>query len=117
MKKLWVVLAFVAAVLVVGVLASPAVSACCGGGHSVALLPMGYEVSSISIPNGDYVTWTNKDAAKPHSATEMSMNPLFDSGLLDYGKSFSYTFNTAGTYHVYSTPDSGSSWRMTVIVS
>ncbi len=51
--------------------------------------------NSITINVGDTVTWTNTDGAV-HTAT--SDTPLFDSGTLTNGNSYSFTFNTAGTF-------------------
>jgi plastocyanin len=51
-----------------------------------------------SITVGTTITFTNKDNAN-HTATEM--NHLWDSGTLKSGKSFSYTFNTPGTYYFF----------------
>lgn len=55
----------------------------------------GYTPSSITVPSGTKVTWTNKDDLI-HTVT--SNNPLFDSGDLSKGKTYSYTFNSTGTF-------------------
>jgi len=47
----------------------------------------------LTIKAGDTVTWTNKDSA-PHQVAGSG----FQSGVLGNGQSFSFTFNTAGTY-------------------
>lgn len=54
-----------------------------------------FSPASLTVPVGTKVTWTNKDAAT-HTAT--SNTGIFDSGDLTQGKSFSFTFTTAGTY-------------------
>ena len=59
-----------------------------------------YQMSNIQVRTGTTVTWTNQDSA-PHSVT--FKNGMKDSGLLYQGQSFSYTFNTPGTYHYYCT--------------
>jgi plastocyanin len=51
--------------------------------------------SSVTIPVGATVTWRNEDGPA-HTAT--STSPGFDSGNLDDGAHFSFTFLKAGTY-------------------
>ena len=57
-----------------------------------------YQMANIQVRAGTTVTWTNQDSA-PHSVT--FENGMKDSGLLYQGQSFSYTFNTPGTYQYY----------------
>ncbi len=57
-----------------------------------------YQMANIQVRAGTTVTWTNQDSA-PHSVT--FKNGMMDSGLLYQGQSFSYTFNTPGTYQYY----------------
>ena len=59
-----------------------------------------YQMANIQVRVGTTVTWTNQDNA-PHSVT--FKNGMKDSGLLSQGQSFSYTFNTSGTYQYYCT--------------
>ncbi len=59
-----------------------------------------YQMANIQLRAGTSVTWTNQDSA-PHSVT--FKNGMKDSGLLYQGQSFSYTFNTPGTYQYYCT--------------
>lgn len=59
-----------------------------------------YQYTNIQVRAGTTVTWTNQDSA-PHSIT--FKNGMKDSGLLSQGQSFSYTFNTPGTYQYYCT--------------
>ena len=56
---------------------------------------MAFSESTITISVGDTVTWTNLDSA-PHTATED--NGVFNSGTLNNGDTFSFTFTAAGTY-------------------
>ena len=51
--------------------------------------------SVITIKKGTVVTWTNSDGV-PHTVT--SSSGTFDSGLIASGKTYSFTFTTAGTY-------------------
>jgi amicyanin len=57
-----------------------------------------YQVANMQVRAGTTVTWTNQDSV-PHSIT--FKNGMKDSGLLYQGQSFSYTFNTPGTYQYY----------------
>jgi amicyanin len=59
-----------------------------------------YQMANIQVRAGTTVTWTNQDSV-PHSVT--FKNGMKDSGLLYQGQSFSYTFNTPGTYQYYCT--------------
>jgi len=56
---------------------------------------MAFDPSTITVTTGTTITWTNKDAIG-HSVT--SDNGVFDSGILNPNETFSYTFNTAGTF-------------------
>ena len=55
---------------------------------------------SVTIPSGTTVMWTNLDPAV-HTSTSNAATPLWDSGALSQNQSFSYTFNTPGTYSYY----------------
>ena len=59
-----------------------------------------FQPANMQVRVGTMVTWTNQDSA-PHSVT--FKNGMKDSGLLTQGQSFSYTFNTPGTYQYYCT--------------
>ena len=57
-----------------------------------------YVPDSITVSVGDTVTWTNSDSVA-HTVT--GDNGEFDSGTIEPGGQFSFTFETAGTitYH------------------
>lgn len=57
-----------------------------------------FQPTQLSITKGTTITFTNKDNAD-HTAHETSN--LFYSGKLHSGNSYSYTFNTPGTYYIY----------------
>ena len=66
-----------------------------------------YNPSPLNVPVGTTVTWTNNDNTV-HTVTEG--NPSgntpangFDSGILAPGKTFTHTFDTAGTIQYYCT--------------
>ena len=52
--------------------------------------------SSIIVPVGTTVTWTNKESTN-HTVTSDTLN-LFDSDGLSKKETFSYTFTNAGNY-------------------
>jgi plastocyanin len=73
--------------------ASPAASPVAGGGQqTVAIVDFAFEPQTLQVPVGTTVVWTNEGEA-PHTVTG---DPL-DSGTLNAGDSFQFTFNTAGT--------------------
>jgi plastocyanin len=57
-----------------------------------------FDPDAITVPAGTTVIWTNLDSA-PHTVT--STSGIFDSGVMDQGESFSYTFQDPGTYDYY----------------
>ncbi len=50
---------------------------------------------TVTIPKGTTVTWTNGDSV---SHTVTSISGEFDSGSIDPGKTYSFTFNQGGTF-------------------
>ncbi|MGI5375928.1 cupredoxin domain-containing protein [Streptomyces sp. CA-251387] len=54
----------------------------------------------LVVEVGDTVRWTNHDSV-PHTVTTTKGPKKFDSGTLEQGDSWSYTFTTAGTYEYY----------------
>lgn len=63
-----------------------------------------FSPANITVKKGTKVTWTNKDDVM-HTATTEGSNPeQFDSGNLGKNDSFSFTFNTVGTYNYLCTP-------------
>ncbi len=64
-------------------------------GTTVEIKNFAFNPVTIIISKGQTVTWTNMDSA-PHTVT--STSGIFDSGSIGNGQTFSYTFNTAGTF-------------------
>jgi len=60
-----------------------------------------FSPSSVTVNVGDTVTWTN-NGPTPHSAT--STGGVWDTGIMDAGKSGSHTFSEAGTFSYICTP-------------
>jgi len=54
----------------------------------------------LVVEVGQTVRWTNHDSA-PHTVTTTKAPVAFDSGTLQQGDSWSYTFTKAGTYEYY----------------
>ena len=54
-----------------------------------------FSPSSLTVKVGDTVTWINNDN---HDHTVTSDNGTFNSGNIANGSTFSFTFNTVGTY-------------------
>jgi plastocyanin len=65
------------------------------GDASVAISGFAFDPDTIEVAPGTEVTWSNDDPA-PHTVT--AENGGFDSDIVDAGKSFSFTFDKAGTY-------------------
>jgi plastocyanin len=65
------------------------------GGASVRIANLAFDPSVVTMPAGATVTWTNDDNL-PHTVT--ALDGQFDSGILDPGATFSWTFETPGSF-------------------
>lgn len=105
-----VILAILVAVLIAGLVVLPGCSSATSdstpssgnsgggsttGGATVTLANFAFDPTSVEIKAGESVTWTNEDSAV-HTVTG---DGGIDSGDLAKGKSYSKTFDTAGTYN------------------
>jgi plastocyanin len=63
--------------------------------HAIQIADSAFSPATLTISVGDSVTWTNADD-RPHTVT--SNDGAFDSGNLDEGRAFSFTFTEPGTY-------------------
>ncbi len=63
--------------------------------HEVAIKGFAFTPKELQVRAGDTVVWTNMDSAT-HTVTEE--DPLFDSGNLGAGATFSHTFPDAGSF-------------------
>ncbi|MEO5985459.1 MAG: plastocyanin/azurin family copper-binding protein [Candidatus Limnocylindria bacterium] len=70
-----------------------------------------YSVNVLTVKVGTTVTWTNDDPEMIHTVTDVDAG--FDSGFLDPGDSFSFTFDTPGEYEYYCLPHP---WMRAMIV-
>ncbi|MGD9890939.1 MAG: ScyD/ScyE family protein [Dehalococcoidia bacterium] len=74
-------------------------------GAAVAIQDFAFVPTPLSIAAGTTVTWTQRDTA-PHTVTSGSpgdpdAGALFDSPRLSQGETFSFTFDTPGTYSYF----------------
>ncbi|MEX2236859.1 MAG: plastocyanin/azurin family copper-binding protein [Dehalococcoidia bacterium] len=76
-----------------------------GGATNVAIVDFAFEPDGAEVAVGDTVTWTNTGDA-PHTVTS-DEEGVWDSGNLDNGQTFEFTFEEAGeiAYHCTIHPD------------
>ena len=67
------------------------------GDAPITIKNYAYGSGSMTISQGDTVTWTNQDSV-PHDVVVTSGPVKFRSPMLTKGKSWSYTFSQAGAY-------------------
>ena len=80
---------------------SSAVTPAAGTTLEISMVNFSFSPKEVAIKKGTTVTWTNQDSAVHTVTSDM---PLFDSGSLAKGKSFSYIFSAAGTFPYHCTP-------------
>jgi plastocyanin len=68
------------------------------GANEVFIQSNSFSPSSITVTAGTTIRWTNKDGIA-HTVT--SNTNVFDSGTINSGGTFSFTFASAGTYPYY----------------
>lgn len=73
--------------------AAPLPGAPAGSVYQVKIKGFAFNPSTITIKKGESINWTNEDGPA-HTATGAG----FDSKILATGKSYSHTFNDAGTF-------------------
>ncbi len=64
--------------------------------------PADYSVNVLTIPFGTTVTWTNEDPGMMHTVS--SVDGLFESGFLNEGDTWSYTFDEPGEFEYFCQP-------------
>jgi plastocyanin len=83
-----------------------------GGGNpgpdEVWMQNTAFNPSTITVDAGTTITWTNKDNMTHTATSGTPGNPdgIFNSGNMGQNATFSFTFNTAGTYSYYCMPHS-----------
>lgn len=65
---------------------------------SVDIQNFAFSPATITVPVGTTITWTNRDSAD-HTVT--SRSGVFNSGTLSPNDTFSFTFNTPGTFDYF----------------
>ena len=70
-------------------------------GTEVPIQAFVYQPTTITVPVGTTVTWTNYD---PVDHTVTDVDQVWDSGLFGESATFSMTFDTPGTYSYYCIP-------------
>ena len=93
-----------------------------GGQGMVNIQNFAFNPGTITVRVGQQVVWVNNDSA-PHTSTSGSCSgntctpaPGWDSGTLNPGQSFAFTFTTAGTF-TYFCRIHGASMQGTVVVT
>jgi len=66
----------------------------------VRVVNFGFEPAELTVAPGTTVIWRN-DSPTTHTVT--AKNGAFDSGLLESGQTFSFTFREPGTYEYWCT--------------
>lgn len=61
----------------------------------VVIANLAFAPAAVTVPTGTTVAWVNDDAV-PHTVS--AADGAFDSGILDPGNSFAFTFNEPGTF-------------------
>lgn len=85
-----------------------------GGGNNggstntaqVVMKNMAFVPANITVAAGTTVTWTNQDSYEHTvtSGTPQAPDGKFDSGLIGQNATFSYKFDTKGTFNYYCKP-------------
>jgi plastocyanin len=75
--------------------ATPTAGEATGAQAAVEIKDYAFTPATLTVAAGTTVTWTNNDAV-PHTAT--ASDGTFDSGNLNPGQSYSFTFHTPGSY-------------------
>ncbi|MCO5220854.1 MAG: cupredoxin family copper-binding protein [Thermomicrobiales bacterium] len=80
---------------------------------AVSISGFAFDPVTLEVKVGDTVTWTNNDSA-PHTVTQNPSGSGFQSGTLQTGESFSYTFESAGTFDYFCEFHSGMTGQVIV---
>ncbi len=82
------------------------------GTNEVWMQNTAFKPSNKTIVKETTITWTNKDSYN-HTVTSSTAG-IFDSGELGQNQTFSYAFNTVGTFSYYCKDHSGMTGTMVV---
>lgn len=85
--------------------ATPAATPSSGASSSISIMNIAYNPNAINVHVGTTVTWTNNETnGVAHTVTSGAPsvpNGTFDSGTLNPGQTYQFTFNTPGTYSYF----------------
>lgn len=70
--------------------------------NSVSISNYAFDPTPLKVKKGTKVTWTNYDVAKHSVVADSGTGPM--SELFGKGQTYSYTFDTAGTYKYHCEP-------------
>jgi len=70
---------------------------------TVSIQDFAYAPAKITVKKGTKVTWTNKDSTK-HDVIPDTSGSFMGSELLGQNESYSFTFDTVGTYSYHCSP-------------
>ena len=79
--------------------------------ENVSIVNFTFSPANLIVRVGTTVTWTNKDLVA-HTATAVNG---FDSGFLEQGESYSFTFNQVGIFDYICTPHPYMQGNITVV--
>ncbi len=72
------------------------------GSMMITIQNFAFSPASITVPRGSTVMWTNQDSVQHQiindATTTSGQGQIFESNPIGQGQSYSFTFNTAGTY-------------------
>jgi len=101
--------------------ANPAETTPAGGqqpqsGVQVVMSNNSFQPAQITVPAGTTVTWINQDSTSHTVTAGTRGNPsgLFDSGEVASGGTFSFTFDTPGTYDYFCSVHNGMDGQVVV---
>lgn len=77
--------------------------------HTVTIVDSQFQPANLTIDEGDIVTWVNQGSMVHTSTSGTNCNPdgVWDSGSLNSGQSFTFTFNNAGNFPYFCIPHCG----------
>ena len=95
-------LVYLAALALVATLVLASSAGAQGNTTTVSIGDFFFSPASVTVQPGTTVTWVNNGQA-PHTVTATDPAGAFDSGTLQPGESFSFTFKQPGTYAYHCT--------------
>lgn len=73
--------------------------------NEIYMQDFAFNPKKMTVKKGTTITWTNKDSARHDIKPDSDYGQAFEaSKLMMKGESYSFTFNTPGTYNYHCTP-------------